>query len=417
MTDASMPSTRINDGPPGSSYVEWSAIFAGAILTSAIIVLMTAFGSAIGLSLLSPYHGPSPVIFYIVLALWFTWITVSSFVAGGYVTGRLRRPVDGATPHEVHVRDGAHGLIVWAAAVVIGTSLATFSLSSAVTTLSLSSAVKGGAEVAKSGASALASGVGLSADPIGYEVDALLRNDGSVAANKSAAVGSNVTVETSHREVSRVLAMAAANGSLSGDDRIYVARAIAARTSLSQADAEKRADAVFAQVRAATDKMRDANEAARKAGIILALNVMPGPGAEPIDARFDNSPRTDASTSAVNSATLEMTRQEISRILLLAVANGSLSDADHAYLVRVVAARANITQADAEKRVDVLSDQMKTSAEKMRATTEAARKGGILLAFLTAASMVLGAAAAWWGAGVGGRHRDEQFDASHLTRW
>jgi hypothetical protein len=63
MTDTSTPSARISDGPPGSSYVEWSAIFAGAIITSAIIVLMTAFGSAIGLSLVSPYHGPSPIIF------------------------------------------------------------------------------------------------------------------------------------------------------------------------------------------------------------------------------------------------------------------------------------------------------------------------------------------------------------------
>jgi hypothetical protein len=45
------------------------------------------------------------------------------------------------------------------------------------------------------------------------------------------------------------------------------------------------------------------------------------------------------------------------------------------------------------------------------------RKAGIILAFLTAASMALGAAAAWWGASVGGRHRDGNFDASHLTRW
>ena len=60
---------------------------------------------------------------------------------------------------------------------------------------------------------------------------------------------------------------------------------------------------------------------------------------------------------------------------------------------------------------------MKASVEKAKATAETARKGGILLAFLTAASMVLGAGAAWWGAGVGGRHRDDKFDASHLTRW
>jgi hypothetical protein len=78
--------------------------------------------------------GPSPKLFYIVLALWFTLITVSCFAAGGYVTGRMRRPIDGSTTHEVHVRDGATGSwfgpLWWS--------------------LSLSSAVKGGADLAKS---------------------------------------------------------------------------------------------------------------------------------------------------------------------------------------------------------------------------------------------------------------------------
>jgi hypothetical protein len=259
---------------------------------------MTAFGSAIGLSLVSPYHGPSPIIFYVVLALWFTWITVSSFVAGGYVAGRMRRPIDGATTHEVHVRDGVHGLVVWAVAVAIGTSLAT---------LSLSSAVKGGADFAKSGASSMSSGVASVADPIDHSVDTLLRTNESASAGKSALAGNSRTTDTSRQEISRILVSSAANGALSSDDRAYLARVVAARTSLSQADAEK--------------------------------------------------------------------------------------------------------------RVDVLSEQMKSSADKLRAATETARKAGILLAFLTAASMVLGAAAAWWGAGMGGRHRDEKFDASHLTRW
>ena len=415
MTDTSIPSTRISDGAPGSSYVEWSAIFAGAMLTSAIIVLMTAFGSAIGLSLVSPYHGPSPILFYVVLALWFTWITVSSFVAGGYVTGRLRRPIEGTTPHEVHVRDGAHGLVVWAVAVVIGTALATFSLSSAVTTLSLSSAIKGGADLVKSGASAMASSVGLNTDPMGYEVDTLLRSDGSATANRSGSEGNKVIVDTSHRDASHALAMGAAHGSLSSDDRIYVARAIAAHAGLSQTDAEKRVDAIFGQLKTAADKVREAAETARKAGIILGVSV--APNAEPIGSGVDNMPRGGGSASAVNNGTMETSRQEVSRILLMSAANGSLSNDDRAYLVRVLEARANLAQADAEKRIDALSEQMKTSADKVRATTETARKGGILLAFLTAATMVLGAAAAWWGAGVGGRHRDEKFDASHLTRW
>jgi hypothetical protein len=298
MTETSTAASQITRGASGTSYVEWSAIFAGAFLASAIIVLMTAFGSAIGLSLVSPYRGPSPALFYVALALWVTWITVSSFVAGGYVTGRLRRPIDGATPHEVEVRDGAHGLVVWAATVVIGASLATISLSSAVTTMSLSSGNRGGADQAKSGASTLSSSLAPGADPMGYESDALLRNDG----------------------------------------------------------------------------------------------VPMGGG-------------------------LETTRQEVARILARGAGNGFLSDDDRAYLARIVSARPGLKQADAEKRVAAMSEQIKTSAEKERAATETVRKAGILLAFLTAASMVLGAAAAWWGAGVGGRHRDDNFDASHLTRW
>ena len=99
MTDTSTLAPRISEKPTGASYVEWSAIFAGAIVASAIMVLMTAFGSAIGLSLVSPYKGHSAVLFYLALALWFIWITVSSFVAGGYIAGRMRRPVDGATIH------------------------------------------------------------------------------------------------------------------------------------------------------------------------------------------------------------------------------------------------------------------------------------------------------------------------------
>ena len=196
------------------------------------------------------------------------------------------------------------------------------------------------------------------------------------------------------------------NGSLSNDDRARVARIVAARDGLQQADAERRVDGVFAQVKAAADKVRDANDAARKVGIVLALKLC----AQCAQRRIARPGRRQEPRWAKTSGATEASRQEVSRILLTGVADGSLSSDDHAYLVHLVAARTGISQADAEKRVDALTEQMKTAADK-------ARKAGILLAFLTAATLVLGAAAAWWGAGVGGRHRDEKFDASHLTRW
>jgi len=243
----------------------------------------------------------------------------------------------------------------------------------------------------------------------------LLRPSESASAGKSALAGNNGTTDTSRQEFSRILVASAANGSLSGDDRTLVARVVAARAGLAPADAERRVDGIFAQVKAAADKIRDANEAARKAGLTLALSV--GPNASPLGYSDDKTPRSDRTSSAGDSGAMEQSRQEVSRILLMGAADGALSDDDRAYLARVVAARTGLSQVDAEKRVDLLSEQMKHSADKLRAATETARKAGILLAFLTTATMVLGAAAAWWGAGMGGRHRDEKFDASHLTRW
>ena len=200
------------------------------------------------------------------------------------------------------------------------------------------------------------------------------------------------------------MAASATNGSLSSDDRARVARIVAARAGLTQIDADKQVDAVFAQVKAAADKLRDANDTARKAGIVLALSL--APNAPSGESRGQGADKASIS----ESESTEASRQEVSRILLTGVADGSLSSDDRAYLVHVVAAHTGLSQADAEKRVDALSEHLKTAADK-------ARKAGILLAFLTAASLLLGAAAAWWGAGVGGRHRDEKFDASHLMRW
>ncbi len=69
--------------------VDWPAIFAGALVAVAVSFIAATFGSAIGLSATSPYKGPQPVFFYIALGIWMVFVTVSSFAAGGYITGRL----------------------------------------------------------------------------------------------------------------------------------------------------------------------------------------------------------------------------------------------------------------------------------------------------------------------------------------
>ena len=61
------------------------------------------------------------------------------------------------------------------------------------------------------------------------------------------------------------MARSIANGNLDPSDRTYLAKLVAARTGLSQQDAEKRVDDVVAQMKAAADKAKQAADAARKA--------------------------------------------------------------------------------------------------------------------------------------------------------
>ncbi len=106
------------------SYVDWAAILAGAAVATSIAFIFTTFGAALGLLFASPYEGEgSAFAAALSVGLWMLWTTISSFMVGGYITGRMRRRLDQATGDEVHVRDGIHGLTVWAVAVLIGAVL------------------------------------------------------------------------------------------------------------------------------------------------------------------------------------------------------------------------------------------------------------------------------------------------------
>src|SRR5690606_17200952 len=106
----------------GASYVDWSAIIAGIVFASAHSLLFIAFGSAVGLNFLdfNAREGASVWLVGIAAASWFLWVQVSSLMAGGYLARRLRRRHFDATEDESDMRDGAHGLIVWAGATVLG---------------------------------------------------------------------------------------------------------------------------------------------------------------------------------------------------------------------------------------------------------------------------------------------------------
>ena len=81
-------------------------------------------------------------------------------------------------------------------------------------------------------------------------------------------------------EAGRILARSVANGNLDPGDRTYLAKLVAARTGLSQPDAEKRVDDVAAQMKAAEEKAKEAADAARtataKAAFYLFVSMLIG---------------------------------------------------------------------------------------------------------------------------------------------
>jgi len=115
------------------SYVDWSAILAGAVVAAAIAFVFTTFGTAIGLTLVSPYDGDgSAIAALIAVGSWMLWTTISSFMVGGYIAGRMRRRIEAVNVDEVSVRDGIHGLAVWGVAILFGTFLLGASADTAV---------------------------------------------------------------------------------------------------------------------------------------------------------------------------------------------------------------------------------------------------------------------------------------------
>jgi hypothetical protein len=164
---------------------------------------------------------------------------------GGYIAGRLRSRWIGVRSDEVYFRDTAHGFIAWAFATVLGVVL----LASPATSL-IGGAASGATRAAASAAS--------QAGPMDGYVDTLFRTEAPATQNAGSA-------QDSRAEMLRLFSSSFRNGGdLKPADRDYVSKMVAARTGLSQADADKRVNDVITQIKADTD-------AARKASAQLAF--------------------------------------------------------------------------------------------------------------------------------------------------
>ena len=236
---------------PAAAGISWAAVAAGAIVSCALTFVVIAFGVGLGLSVVSPWGGAgvSATTFKIGTGLYLVVIAMLSSSIGGYIAGRLRSRWIGVHSDEVYFRDTAHGFVAWAFATVLGAIL----LASPASTL-----FGGAATGATQGA---ASSAGRSGPMDGY-VDMLLRSDPGAAQNTGQNSGN---APDSRGEMTRLLTASLRNGGdLKPADREYISKVVAARSGLSQPDAEKRVNEVVTQAKTDID-------AARKAAAQLAF--------------------------------------------------------------------------------------------------------------------------------------------------
>jgi hypothetical protein len=236
-------------------FLQWTPVVAGAFVAAAVSVILIAFGAAIGLSIVSSsptWRDTSPAL-AVASGLYLLLTALVSFGFGGYVAGRLReRWTTSAHSDVVEFRDGTHGLLAWAIAVVITGLVAAASAAS----------------LASKTVQPATSPEATSGEPlIAYELDRLFRAE-------RRPVDGDLTY--SRAEAGRILLAATGRQGITPDDRGYLVRLVANRTGIAQPDAEHRvADAITA----VTIAVHNARRRAVILGFSTAVSLLVGAAA------------------------------------------------------------------------------------------------------------------------------------------
>jgi hypothetical protein len=311
----------MTSGGSGHSYVDWAAIFAGAVVAAAIGVVFAGFGAALGLSALSPQEGEgNGTLSLLLTGLWALITILTSYGAGGYVAGRMRRRFEGATPDEVSARDAIHGMVVWGLGVLIGAWIA-------------------------------GNVIGSAANAVGNVVGGAASAVGSVVQGAGQAVGG--------------AASAAADAATGGEGG--------------------------------------------EGGLDLT-------GFDPIQAVNNRLLRGTGEQIAPDAA--ERITPVVRDVIFGVARTGELSDQDRELLVEEIAANSTFSEEEINGRIDQAVEQVtqvrdeaaqrvQQAEEAARNAADRARRAAVLTGFLVAAGFAIALGAAMYGAGLGGRHRDE----------
>lgn len=258
--------TQRSEGGPA-----WGAILGGAIAAAALSLILLALGSGLGLSAVSPwsYQGATAAGVGIGAIVWLLAMAAAASGLGGYLAGRLRGAAPATTRDEAFFRDSAHGFLAWAVATLLSAGLLTSAATAMVGSAVTASATVAGAAASTTLGAATAPGAGEKPDATAYFVDMLFRG--------SAPPEPAMDVAAMRDETRSIMINALQRGELSAGDKTYLSQLVARRTGMSPAEAEQRVTQVTAAAKSAADaaelKAREAAEAARNVGVLLALWV------------------------------------------------------------------------------------------------------------------------------------------------
>jgi hypothetical protein len=230
-------------GPAGTD-VHWGAVIAGAIAAAALAFVLLAFGTGLGLAVssASPTWRDASFALWFLSGIYFIFVAILSFGFGGYVAGRMRSRLVAASD-EAEFRDGMHGLLAWALAIVIGAVLALGAVHAAAP-----------AAVPGSGAAGPATSVA-GEDTLAYELDQLFRSDRPLPADE---------VNYARAEAGRILLTTSGHNGISPEDRQYLTMLVSTRAHVSPEEADTR-------VSKAIPRAHDALKRARSAGVMIAF--------------------------------------------------------------------------------------------------------------------------------------------------
>ena len=251
--------------------VSWAAVFAGAVASAGVSLILMALGSGLGFASVSPWSNdnPSATTVSVMAGIWLIlthWIASGT---GGYMAGRLRTKWVDLHTDEVFFRDTAHGFVAWAVAVLIVVLAGAYAASVGV-----------GAATTVGAAAASNPSV---TDKASSNVDTLFRSTGSAA-------GDAQSTSQARSEAGRIIAAGVASGDVPAADRTYLAELVARTTGVDQATAQQRVEQAITRAKETADQAR---KAASASSFFLALALVIGAFVASVAAAYGGRLRDD----------------------------------------------------------------------------------------------------------------------------